>query len=394
MPLLFYSIFNENHELSNLWVSYMKVDKSTYFKFSFFGTFLFCSGLIINNFLFPQIKHEELLKKLRYKLETINSNFGFYLVLTGIIFYIITPFLPFVLKNIGTNLKYLFYIGILSNLISRNRVGLTMFIFFAFTMFNIVVSATYGEFLHFLIIIIFIIMIGKHFSLVKKFIFILVCSVLILFIQSVKHEYRQEVWSGLERSSSVNTFNNLVLDRIISPNTLLSEENVFSTFHRLNHGETISRIIDYVPYYTDFAYGKTYFISFLSSFIPRFLWPGKPETGGAAMVCQYLGDCDSFDFNGHSYNVGLLGESYINFGLYGGAIFMFILGLFFSFIYKLTIKISYKFPLLILSFPVLYVDFVFSIETDFYTAFNSFLKSLIFIMLIYIFLSRILKFKI
>jgi hypothetical protein len=58
-------------------------------------------------------------------------------------------------------------------------------------------------------------------------------------------------------------------------------------------------------------YGMTYLTAF-TNFIPRKIWPGKPDTGGVIFTKEYLGDM----WGGASYATpGIFGEAMMNFGL-------------------------------------------------------------------------------
>lgn len=64
-------------------------------------------------------------------------------------------------------------------------------------------------------------------------------------------------------------------------------------------------------------YGLTYFTA-LTNFVPRGIWPGKPDTGGTILTREYTGDA----WGGTSYlSTGILPEAVINFGPSAGLVF-------------------------------------------------------------------------
>ncbi len=72
-------------------------------------------------------------------------------------------------------------------------------------------------------------------------------------------------------------------------------------------------------------YGLT-FATVITNFVPRKLWPNKPDSGGVVMTKEYLGDA----WGGASYvSTGIIAESVMNFGRAIGIIFGYAL-LFFS----------------------------------------------------------------
>jgi hypothetical protein len=87
-------------------------------------------------------------------------------------------------------------------------------------------------------------------------------------------------------------------------------------------------------------YGLTY-ITALTNFIPRNIWPGKPDTGGVIFTKEYLGDM----WGGASYATpGLFGEAMINFGLDSGlviGVFLLLLGFKFnSVLYNYVVRMN------------------------------------------------------
>jgi hypothetical protein len=85
-------------------------------------------------------------------------------------------------------------------------------------------------------------------------------------------------------------------------------------------------------------YGMTYLTAF-TNFVPRRIWPGKPDTGGVVFTKEFLGDM----WGGASYATpGLFGEAMMNFDLNSGLIVgICLLLLCFGFnclLYKLVIR--------------------------------------------------------
>ena len=76
-----------------------------------------------------------------------------------------------------------------------------------------------------------------------------------------------------------------------------------------------------------FQYGKTY--SYLAiTLIPRFIWPDKPSVNDANRFYQVAyGITTSEDLDSVSIAVGFLVESFINFGWFGDAFVMFLIGM-------------------------------------------------------------------
>ena len=86
---------------------------------------------------------------------------------------------------------------------------------------------------------------------------------------------------------------------------------------------------------------------------------------------------------GWSTNVGPLGEAYGSFGVSGGIIYMFFLGLFIRWIYARIFKVARNIPLLICWLPVFFFQIISSAETDSLQIFNSLIKAAFFVWLLY-----------
>jgi len=87
-------------------------------------------------------------------------------------------------------------------------------------------------------------------------------------------------------------------------------------------------------------WGATY-LSALTNFVPRNIWPTKPITGGMVLTIDYTGDA----WGGLSYlSTGIIPEAVINFGLAGigvGLFFIFLINYFLGIKYNQIIKRNY-----------------------------------------------------
>lgn len=169
--------------------------------------------------------------------------------------------------------------------------------------------------------------------------------------------------------------------KITNPSELFDEERLWHMSVRANQGQIVSRVINYVPKNENYAYGETILSAVTASLIPRFLWPNKPRTG-ADMVCRFLGDCSSYK-NGMSYNIGPIGESYVNFGPIFGVVFMFVYGLFMKYSYIFVLNQCNIYPRLLLWIPAIFIGFVFTMENDILSAINTLFKAGIFIYMLF-----------
>ena len=112
-----------------------------------------------------------------------------------------------------------------------------------------------------------------------------------------------------------------------------------------------------------------------ASLVPRLFWPNKPTAGGKNNMKHYTG----VTIRGWSTNVGPLGEAYGSFGPIGGIVFMFVIGAFIRWGYRLTFSLSRKVPFLIFWLPVLFYQVTYSAESDTLQILNSLFKSAFFV---------------
>jgi len=127
-----------------------------------------------------------------------------------------------------------------------------------------------------------------------------------------------------------------------------------------------------------FAGGETIVIAIKASILPRFLFPDKPIAGGKQNYEKYVG----FGLQSStSMGISLLGEAYINFGVQGAWIFMFIFGLISSFVIQRFFLLAAQYPTIWLWFPLILLHFV-KAETELLVQLNFLVKS---ILMVYVF---------
>ncbi len=93
---------------------------------------------------------------------------------------------------------------------------------------------------------------------------------MILFIQSIKHEYRAQTWGkGMVRGADPNYFGQLIIKNFKSPDLLFKPKALFAMATRTNQGFLIAETMNYVPSKEPFANGETILTSIAASFVPK-----------------------------------------------------------------------------------------------------------------------------
>ena len=169
---------------------------------------------------------------------------------------------------------------------------------------------------------------------------------LAVLIQQTKGYYRERIW---QEGSAGNLS---TLANVYETNTnLFSLENLAANSVRINQGFILTNIMTTVPSQVPFSNGAELKQIAASAVLPRILAPNKLNAGDKELFIKYSGiQIES----GTSMALSSLGDAYLNFGTFGGCIFMFFLGLLYSEVLKALNRKSAKFPLILLFTPLIF----------------------------------------
>lgn len=186
---------------------------------------------------------------------------------------------------------------------------------------------------------------GVNIKLVTTFGLILVALV----IQQLKGNYREATWKRGEEAN-LATFNNTYTESKAQGN-FFSYRSLAVSNIRINQGFIITNIMRTVPAKVPYAEGDELLQILEAAFLPRFLAPDKLTAGNQAIFKKYTGMPLS---KGTSMGLSSVGDAYINFGIIGGCIFMFLFGIFFNEVLKMFYRQSKMFPVLLLFIPLVF----------------------------------------
>jgi hypothetical protein len=147
---------------------------------------------------------------------------------------------------------------------------------------------------------------------------------------TTKHVFRQQAWTGEKASLGPVErgfyFISLTYD-LISSGDVKNDEMTETAKSRLTHLGTLAWVMQMTPGTVPYWGGDTY-VGFFWTFVPRIIYPDKPnKTLGSDFGHRY-GLLDSADI-GTSYNFEQLTEAYANFGESGVIIVSLIAGFFY-----------------------------------------------------------------
>jgi len=228
-----------------------------------------------------------------------------------------------------------------------------------------------------------------HFKTYQKVLIISFGFFFMITLQIIKAQYREMIEFGISDTDRVEIFVDLFSEELLSGLNMDNEENLKSVITRLNQGWIVSAIMHNVPRNEDFANGETIKVAAYSSLVPRFLDKGKKIAGGRENFIKYTGLPLTQQT---SMGISVIGEAYINFGVYGGILFMFIYGMGISLLFKLFITLSITKPSLILWSPLLFLQAV-KAETELVVILNHVIKSGILVLLFIYVTQRFLGWK-
>lgn len=318
------------------------------------------------------------------------QNLGVFLFATGVISTLLNNVIPF--GFVGEFLSGLAKVGVLYLLFSDHRLSRPLFIGYMALMFlEALGRGMVGEFFWWLILFGMFYLMIYPLQLWHKIVGTVTCLFLIGVLQVIKHEYRSAMWwdrGDYAGMSSVDVYRHLLTERF-TLEEIFSPERTIASMGRLNQGYLTSLAMEYTPANEPFAKGETIFVAVVASLVPRAFWPNKPEAGGAAKMMRFCG----IDIQGSGMNIGLLGEAYVNFGIAGSAIALFLYALFLNYIYIWFLKKGQERPYIILWLPIAFFG-VLSVETDFLTVLNSIIKFFLFLFLFDLAVSLVYKVRV
>lgn len=368
-PVIAYTFFDDTNPLARLWKTVMRIDPETYFAFVLPAIIALEIGLCFKVLRNASIDHTEVFAKLRASLRANHVGIWKVHVFGGVLLLFVEPFVPTILQGTIDFFAQISFIGILAIYLSGSSERYMYLVLgIGLLVGQVVLSGMFTDVVTWLIITASIVTIGKTVSRSSILLVVAMICVGLPLLQSVKAEYRLRVWEGSERSSSGAEFANVLISSLARADELINNELVWLGINnRINHGAYVAKVMDFVPHKVDYAAGETVLRTIGGVVLPRFVWPGKPKTGGRENVGRFLHDYSSYK-TGMSYNIGPLGEAYANFGHFG-VILMFAYGLAFKFVFDVLLTYAAQYPLLPLYIPFVFISSI-QAETDILTTWS------------------------
>jgi hypothetical protein len=217
-------------------------------------------------------------------------------------------------------------------------------------------SAMFHDLITWLIFILAVLAIKFKPPVLIKVAFAVGFMLLVITIQQLKGAYRTaSQFQG--KQGSLDLFGQ-VYETQESNGGIFDKESLARNNVRINQGFIVTYIMKNIPDKVPYANGAELYQILEAAFLPRIIAPNKLKAGDNSLVTKYSGIRLNPDT---SMSLSAMGDSYINFGTYGGCIMMFFLGALFNFVLIKFGKIGKKYPVAILFTPLV---FYFPIRPD------------------------------
>jgi hypothetical protein len=361
----------------------MRLPQEEYFSFVLYAFMALWAGL---SFPLRKVRNErEILTTLK-KSPRVNAKIGITLVCIGFVTNYLTVIftIPSGLNFIMTLLTLMRFVGILYIWLSDTKhkkliIGAVIFEYILF-------SLTTGIFIQLIILSIFL---YSYYTLLNKpnkvrIIGIVCLSIVGLFLlQSVKKEYRNQIWTQKDQSNKIGLISGLLSDRVSSLDETSFLYTAASVNMRLNQGWVIQLIMFNMPVKRPFLNGEVFWNEFSGLFLPRFILNDKASVQSSEKFEKFAG----YKLLGYTIAVGILGDGYGNFGVEGGILFCFIIGMFFNLCIYAFYRLSELYPSLFL-WGVFTFFYLIRAGDDFYIICNWLIKSSMLLWTVYFLFKR------
>ena len=349
---------------------YMAVPEKEYMELAFPASLFFIIGLYFPLF-YKKLNSKWQLNKIHLILKSY-PNIDLTLIAIGVIADIAGDFMPDSLKFFvfllgGARFIGLFFLVLNERSFKWPIFGFVMVLLFASTMKH----AIFHELILWMVFLFIIIAFLYQFGNKQKLAFFIPIIIFTILIQTIKFYFRQETGQLTNTFDKAELFTEMIKKELIDQEKLFTMVNMNAAIDRINQGWIVARIMKYTPDFEPFAGGETIMVGIRASLIPRFLDPDKPKAGGRENFTRFTGKLIS---DNTSMGLSPLGEAYANFGINGGILFMFLLGLFYNFYLFTLFRLSDKYPSLVLWIPLLFLQVV-KAETDFVVVLNHLVKA-------------------
>lgn len=326
----------------------MKIPEAEYFTYVIPAVILFILGLHINA---GRLKGELLNIKEVEKFIDGSGNLPYIFVGIGFLS-------SFVSNLFGAELGFVFYllsgfkfIGAFMIILGTKKLKTWVLVLvFGSIILSTLQRAMFHDLLTWLIMLGAVVAIKYKPSMLYKSIGAASFILLSVIIQQVKGDYRDAAWKGEGSGAGLGSFENVVAEKK-DDGGLFGSAALATSNIRINQGFIVTNIMNTIPSSEPFSNGAEMMQILEAAFLPRILAPNKLNAGDRTVFMKYSG---MHIRKGTSMALSSVGDAYVNFGIFGGCIFMFIWGWMFNVVLKGFDKYSKFYPFLLLFTPLVF----------------------------------------
>lgn len=326
----------------------MQVPEDVYFSYVIPAVILFILGLHIKagNLLGEQIAQNKIKAYVQANTQLTYIFIGVGLFCSVLINILGSWDVPFIITVLA-NLKY---VGVFMFIIGIKKIKpVPLILVYGSVISSSIIGGMFQDLLTWLIFLGAVLAIKYKPSEKLKLLFIFLFVLMTVSIQLLKGGYRRATWQGGQEvgfSTWTKTYEEQNRQGSFFNPVQLAESNI-----RMNQGYIVTNIMKKVPERVPYANGSEMVEILTAALFPRFIAPNKLKAGDKQLFMKYT---DMSLLNTTSMGLSSVGDGYINFGVVGGSIFMFFLGLLYNQVLKLFYKFSINIPILLLFTPLVF----------------------------------------
>lgn len=331
----------------------MQVSQWEYFSYAIPAVVCFIIGLNVNS----RLRGEALNTKAIQLYVKQNPSLLYIFIIGGFLASVVSAYF-------GSSVGFVFYllggfkfIGAFMLIIGGVRLRpLPVIIVFGSIIVSSINSTMFHDLITWLIFLLAILAIKYRPPVIIKAAIGFVFVMMIVVLQQIKGIYREATAYG-SQDRNLDKFGEIYEEQK-SKGGFFDKASLAKNNVRINQGFIVTYILNYIPAREPYANGKELYIILEAAFLPRIIAPNKLQAGDNSLVTKYSGIRLRPDT---SMSLSALGDAYINFGPFGGCIFMFLLGGAFNFVLIKFGKIGLQYPIALLFTPLV---FYFPIRPD------------------------------
>ncbi|MDP4285507.1 MAG: hypothetical protein Q8891_13865 [Bacteroidota bacterium] len=355
----------------------MQVPEYDYFSYAIPAVILFILGLHISA---GKLKGEKINEPAVKEFVQNNPDIPYVFIAIGFFSSMVSGFFGSELANVFYLLGSFKFIGAFMLLLGgRTLKVLPLVIVFGSIVLSSLSSAMFHDLVTWAVFFLAVITIKYKPPITTKGLFALGFFVLIIIIQQLKNTYR-EATQFQGKQGNIEAFDD-AYDEARTNGTIFDMNSLAQSNVRINQGFIVTYVMTNIPAREPFADGAELYKILEAAFLPRIIAPNKLKAGDNTFFTKYSG----IQLRRYtSMSLSAMGDGYANFGIFGGCIFMFVLGWIFNLVLNGFQKFSRNFPVILLFTPMVFY-FPMRPDTALQTGLGHLVKScfLLYMMLIF-----------